>query len=103
LGKLPVVSEIEELRRRLDALEAEVGALREQAANTHALVALNDRDVAEFRTELRAHRQALNALRETQLEHHAEMRQGFVDVREEMRRGFATVLTAVQAIADRLD
>ncbi|GAA1911573.1 hypothetical protein [Streptantibioticus ferralitis] len=95
------MSEIEELRRRLDALEAEVG-LREQAANTHALVALNDRDVAEPR----AHRQVLGALRETRLEQGQQIqaldaKAGALDT--EMRRGFATVLTAVQAIADRLD
>ncbi len=80
--------------------------MREQAANTHALVALNDRDVAEFRSELRAHRQVLGALRETQLEQGQQIEALDAKVAAldaEMRQGFATVLTAVQAIADRLD
>jgi hypothetical protein len=34
----------------------------------------------EVRAELRAHTQALNALRETQLEHQEETRAGFVTV-----------------------
>nr|WP_237694947.1 hypothetical protein [Streptomyces sp. SID5468] len=71
--------------------------MREDAA-TRALAAMNDRDVAEFRTELRANRQVLNALRETQVEQGREL----AELREEVRRGFATVLTAVQAIGDRL-
>jgi hypothetical protein len=48
-------------------------------------------DVSEFKTELRAHQQVLQALRETQLEQ-----------AQETARGFATVLAAVEAIADRL-
>ncbi|MGW7008787.1 hypothetical protein ACWGCW_39965 [Streptomyces sp. NPDC054933] len=86
------------MRRRIDALEAEVTTLREDSATTRALTAMNDRDVAEFRTELRAHCQTLHALRETQLEQGRQIQA----LDTEMRRGFATVLTAVQAIADRL-
>jgi hypothetical protein len=92
------MSDTEELRRRLDALEAEVATLREDAATTRALVAINDRDVAEFRAELRAHKQVLHALRETQLEQGRQV----TSLETEMRDGFATVLIAVQAIADRL-
>ncbi|MBX9396442.1 hypothetical protein K4749_23325 [Streptomyces sp. TRM72054] len=92
------MSETEEIRRRMDALEAEMDALREQITTTRAVVAINDRDVAEFKTELRAHKQVLQALRETQIEQGREI----AELRTEMRNGFATVLTAVQAIADRL-
>jgi hypothetical protein len=106
------MSEIDELRRRIDALEAEMAILREESAATRVLASMNDRDVAEFRTELRAHRQVLNALRETQVEHGRRLEalekktvEGFQRMDEnfaEVRRGFATVLTAVQGIADRL-
>jgi hypothetical protein len=46
-----------------------------------------DHDVTEVRAELRAHTQALNALRETQLDHDSELR----SLRTEMREGFATL------------
>ncbi|MGC9542026.1 hypothetical protein [Streptomyces sp. UG1] len=92
------MSEIEELRRRQDALEAELDALREQITTTRAVVAINDRDVAEFKTEQRAQRQLIMALRETQI----EQGQKIGALEAEMRNGFATVLAAVQAIADRL-
>jgi hypothetical protein len=85
---------------RLAILEREVARLREQAilissdatgarvdaAAARVLAAGADRDVSEVRAELRAHIQALNALRETQLEQAREMREGFA----EMREGFAT-------------
>ena len=99
------MSEIEELRRRLDAFEAEMDAMREQIVTTRAVVAINDRDVAEFKTELRAHKQVLQALRETQIEdrQRLERLEAKVDGLEaKVDRGFATVLAAVQAIADRL-
>lgn len=66
-------------------------AVHDRMSQTHAMVAINDRDVADLKLELRAHRKTLEALRETQLEQAGEMREGF-----------ATVLAAVQALADRL-
>ncbi|MFE4665768.1 hypothetical protein ACFRI7_11520 [Streptomyces sp. NPDC056716] len=92
------MSETEELRRRMNALEAEMDALREQITTTRAIVAINDRDVAEFKTEQRAQRQLLMALRETQVEQGRKIE----SLEAEMRGGFATVLVAVHAIADRL-
>ncbi|WP_435059506.1 hypothetical protein [Streptomyces sp. bgisy060] len=62
------MSELEELRQRLDALEAEVGRLREESAATRTLSSMTDRDVAEWRVAMRGHTQSLSALRETQLE-----------------------------------
>ncbi|WBB57838.1 hypothetical protein O7599_19350 [Streptomyces sp. WMMC500] len=92
------MSETDELRRRIDALEAEMDALREHLTTTRAVVAINDRDVAEFKSELRAHKQVLQALRETQLEQGKRI--DALDTK--VSTGFATVLAAVQAIADRL-
>lgn len=72
------MSEQNELRRRVEALEgqlarigeleAEVARLREDAAATRTLASMADRDVAEMRTTMRGHTQVLNALRETQIE-----------------------------------
>jgi hypothetical protein len=92
------MSDTEELRRRMDAMEAEMDALREHVATTRAVVAINDRDVAEFKTELRAHKQVLQALRETQIEQGRRLE----NLESKVDRGFATVLAGVQAIADRL-
>jgi chromosome segregation ATPase len=96
----------DDFEARLAILEREVARLREQsilissdatgarvdAAAARVLAAGADRDVSEVRAELRAHIQALNALRETQLEQTREMREGFAEMREgfaEMREGFA--------------
>ena len=86
---------------RLASLEREVAQLREQVALSSAnaeaarvLAAGADHDVAEVRAELRAHTQALNALRETQLEQGREIReQG-----RGMREGFATLATGMAQI-----
>lgn len=60
--------EMDDVRRRLEALEAEVDRLRDDAAHTRALSAMADRDAADVRATARANTQMLNALRETQLE-----------------------------------
>ncbi len=87
----------DDLETRVATLEGEVARLREQIALTNSdataarvLAAGADRDVSEVRAELRAHMQALNALRETQLAHVREMREGFATQNREMREGFAT-------------
>jgi len=65
----------DDLETRVTILEREVARLREQnalsssdATAARVLAAGADHDVSEVRAELRAHTQALNALRETQLE-----------------------------------
>ncbi|MGH3801788.1 MAG: hypothetical protein ACRDTD_16980, partial [Pseudonocardiaceae bacterium] len=65
----------DDIETRVTILEREVVRLREQVALTtsdadaaRVLAAGADHDVSEVRAELRAHTQALNALRETQLE-----------------------------------
>ncbi len=62
------MSDLDEIRNRMDVLEAEVTRLREEAVATRTLAALTDRDASEVRGALRAHMQALNALRETQVD-----------------------------------
>jgi len=100
-----------DVEARLAVLEREIARLREQAilissdaaargdaAAARVLAAGVDRDVSEVRAELRAHIQALNALRETQLEQAQKMREGFAEMRREMREGFATQSTGMAQI-----
>lgn len=62
------VSDLDEIRQRLDVLEGEVARLREDATATRTLAGMADRDASEVRGALHAHTQLLNALRETQVE-----------------------------------
>jgi chromosome segregation ATPase len=63
------MSEIEELRRRLEALEARVEEVAEQQAATRHLAVNSDRDVAALQEQRRADMQLLQDLRTTQIEH----------------------------------
>lgn len=65
------MSELDEIRQRLDALEAQVNVLTEgQAENRRAadLFAMVDRDVADLKQAFGAQRHVLQALRDTQIE-----------------------------------
>jgi tRNA(Phe) wybutosine-synthesizing methylase Tyw3 len=65
-----------------------------------------DHDVAEVRAELRTHTQALNALREIQLEHLAENRERFGRVDEnfaKVENNFAKVNTGLSHIANLIE
>jgi hypothetical protein len=94
-----------DLETRVAGLEHEVMRLREDAAPARALAALADRDVAEFRTQLRGHHQVLSALREIQLEQGQKIEeqgrkieeQGR-EIRREMREGFSTLATGMAQI-----
>ena len=64
-----------------------------------------DRDVSEFRQTQNAHTKALNALRETQIEHQAETRAFQAETRgfqAETRDGFAKVNTGMVRITGLL-
>jgi chromosome segregation ATPase len=107
--------EIARLREQAILISSDATAARLDAAAARVLAAGADRDVSEVRAELRAHIQALNALRETQLEQTREMREGFAEVRKdltetrkdltemrgdlaEMREGFAQQATGMAQI-----
>lgn len=102
------VTDPNDLERRVDSPEAEVARLREQmsvaatdAGAARVLAAGADRDVGEVRAELRAHTQALNALRETQLDQGREI----AALRDEQQAGFAKVnagMTAIHNLLERL-
>ena len=66
------MSSFDDYGRRLAAVEAELPLLRAEAVATRALAAGADQDVADVRSELRAHTRMLNALRETQVAHYNE-------------------------------
>ena len=107
----------DDIEARVTSLEQEVARFREQialtssdataarAAAARVLVAGADRDISEVRTELRAHTQTLNALREIQLEQGQQMRESFVsqerrigELAREMQGGFATMATGMAHI-----
>lgn len=108
----PVPPADDDIETRLAIVERNVAQLREQLAITNSdaaaarmLAAGADHDVSEVRAELRAHTQALNALRETQLEQGRmideqgrEMRAGFARQEGEMREGFAKLATGMAQI-----
>jgi uncharacterized protein YoxC len=65
------VGELDEIRQRLDTLEAQVSVLTEGQAGTRRaadLFAMVDRDVADLKQAFMAQRHVLQALRDTQLE-----------------------------------
>jgi len=95
-----------DLDHRVTVLESEVARLRELAALTtsdaaaaRVLAGGADRDVSEVRAELRAHTQALNALRETQL----EQGQTLAAQGQAMAEGFATLGTGMAQITVLLE
>jgi len=100
------VTSLDDLDRRLHIVEAEVARMREQAAITSSdaaaarvLAGGADRDVSEVRAELRAHTQALNALRETQLEQAQKMSDGFTT----LIVGIAQMTNLLQKISESND
>jgi len=65
------VSELDEIRQRLDALEAQVSVLTQRQAESRRpadLFAIVARDMADLRQAFGAQRHVLQALRDTQLE-----------------------------------
>ena len=105
----------DDMETRLSIVERDVAELRKQlaltsseAAAARVLAAGADRDVSEVRAELRAHTQALNALRETQVDFARQIaEQGrridgldrkIDEQGREMREGFATLATGMAQI-----
>ncbi len=116
-----------DLETRVGILERQVARLSGQAALTSSdaaaarvLAAGADHDVSEVRAELRAHTQALNALRETQLEQGGaiaglqqdvaglrqeltEQGEAIVSLDQKMSAGFATLNTGMAQIVALLN
>lgn len=79
------MSSLEDLEQRVAAMEAELAIVRQEAA-ARALAAGADRDVADYRSELRAHTRTLGALRETQLEHYTEHKTDAAEIKAGIER-----------------
>lgn len=107
-ARITAVSHPDELENRVTSLEHQVARLQNQAAlavsdagAARLLAAGADQDVSAVRSELRAHIQVLNALRETQLEQGRaltgiDQRVTSIDQRvtgidQKMTEGFATL------------
>ncbi|MEU5088036.1 hypothetical protein [Streptomyces sp. NPDC021356] len=95
------MGEIEELRRRLEALEAEVHGLAEQQAATRHLAVNSDRDVAALQQQRRADVQLMQALRTTQLEHSKTLAE-HSNVLGALVAGQVAMMEHLQAITDHL-
>ncbi|MCA1606991.1 MAG: hypothetical protein LC775_16325, partial [Acidobacteria bacterium] len=101
--------EVARLREQITVTSSDAAAARADAAAARVLAAGADRDVSEVRTELRAHTQSLNALRETQLEQGQQLQEGFAlqgrrtgELEGEMRTGFAMMSTGMAQITELL-
>lgn len=88
------MSGLEDLERRISAMEAELAVVRQEAAAARALAAGADRDVAEYRAELRGHTRVLSALRETQLDHYAEHKADVVEI----KAGLAQIVNLLEGL-----
>jgi hypothetical protein len=81
----------ENFEQRITAVEHEVALARSEAAAARALAAGADRDVADYRAEMRAHTRALAALRQTQIDHYAEHKADLNELRVQTGRGFSEI------------
>ena len=87
------------MEQRLAAVEAalasELPVLRAEAAAARALASGADRDVAEYRSELRAHTRTLNALRETQVAHYGEHKADAAEI----KAGLAHIVRLLEGLS----
>lgn len=91
------MSNLDDLERRITAIEDELAVVRQEAAAARALAAGADRDVAEYRAELRGHTRLLGALRETQLAHYAEHKADSAEI----KAGIAQISGLLGRLIDR--
>ncbi|MBX7551588.1 hypothetical protein ABZX95_31085 [Streptomyces sp. NPDC004232] len=109
------MSEMDELRRRVEALEALVDEAMAERTTTHDLAVGADRDVAALQVQRRADMQVIRALRDTQLEHgktleahtktlaeHGKLLGALVSGQVAMMEQIGTLTTQVGAITDHL-
>jgi hypothetical protein len=95
-GMMAGMSSLEDLEQRVAAMEAELAIVRQEAAAARALAAGADRDVADYRSELRAHTRTLGALRETQLEHYTEHKTDAAEI----KAGIAQIVRLLEGLGD---
>lgn len=89
------------IEERLAALESEIITLREQVTDTHTLAAHADRDVAEFRTELRAQTGLLNATRLDMVDLRSNTNENFAELRTdvtEIKAGISQIVSMLEGL-----
>lgn len=91
------MSSLEELEARVSAMEDELAEVRREAAAARALAAGADRDVADYRAELRGHTRVLTALRETQLNHYADHKSDTAEIKS----GLAHIVNLLEGLGGR--
>jgi chromosome segregation ATPase len=94
-----IEARVSRLESEVERLREDVGVSRAGAAAARVLAGGADRDVSDTRTELRAHTQALSALRETQIEQGEQIS----GLRSEMQQGFGMLQTGMAQIVALLD
>lgn len=90
------------IEERLAALEREIVTLREQVTDTHTLAAHADRDVAEFRNELRAQTGLLNATRLDMGDLRGQVNQNFAELKTdvaELKVGISHIVTLLEGFS----
>lgn len=96
------MSEIDELRARVETLETQVARLAEDSTDTRTLAGMADRDAGELRTKLAAQQSSLNALRETQADHTKALR-GLADAVGTLVVGQARLEQQVAGLTGKVD
>lgn len=100
------MASLEELEQRVAAVEAQVRAVREDAAAARVLAGGTDRDVSAFAARLDVLTALLDALRTTPVEQGQRLggvEQRLAGLEQEMRSGFATLAVGQAEILARLN
>lgn len=100
------MSALDDLAARVTALEQELATTRVEVAEARALAAGADRDVADYRAEVRAQTRLIGALRDTQVEqgrtlaeHGAELTAVRTDVAE-IKGGIRHIVTLLEGLTE---
>lgn len=105
VGNNPAVGSLENLERRVAAVESELAVVRAEVAAARALAAGANRDAADDLAELRGQTRILAALRETQLEHVAAQKADMAACKTEMaacKAGMAEIKADIARIVRML-
>lgn len=97
------MNSLEDLAKRVVAVETELAVVRQEAAAARALAAGADRDVAEYRAEMRAHTRMLGALRETQVAHYADHKADVAELKADVAETKVGIARIVRLLEGRGD
>jgi chromosome segregation ATPase len=98
------MSEVEELRARLDRIEAELAEVRAKAESAETLARFADRDASEIKASHAGIVHSLNALRETQLEQgqtlaeHTQILAEHSQAHQKTQTGIEQILTLLRSL-----